>query len=144
MNALYSDLTVKTIKLVVNTPSSISQPSDDGRKKRVNREKTFTLRQIVTGLARVSGKSGEWEMCVFESCTHLRDLFIFRESTYAFSPATGLIQEHMVNSIHPAPHQAVYDSLRLSFGKILGLGHPTATTSNGAACKGNIAGGKGV
>ena len=64
MNALYSDLTVKTIKLVINTPSSISQPSDDGRKKRVNREKIFTLRQIVTGLARVSGKSGEWEMCV--------------------------------------------------------------------------------
>ena len=85
MNALYSDLTVKTIKLVVNTPSSISQPSDDGRKKRVNREKTFTLRQIVTGLARVSGKSGEWEMCVFESCIHLRVTYSSSENRRTLS-----------------------------------------------------------
>ena len=57
------------------------------------------------------------------------------ESTYTFSPITGLIHEHTVNSIHPAPHQAVYDSLRSS----LGWGDEAGSSSpNGAACKGKI------
>ena len=63
------------------------------------------------------------------------------ESTYTFSPITGLIHEHVVNSIHPAPHQAVYDSLRLSLGKVLGLGWGDGAGSsspNGAACEGKI------
>jgi len=51
-----------------------------------------------------------------------------------------------VNSIHPAPHQAVYDSLRLSFGKVLGLEWGVGnspTTVNGTACNGKIRSGKG-
>ncbi|KAF8965439.1 hypothetical protein BDZ97DRAFT_1812194 [Flammula alnicola] len=84
MNALYSDLRVELTKLV----------------RKISREKNILLRQSVKGIARVSGKPGQWEI----------------ESTYTFSPVTGLIQQHIVNSIHPAPHQAVYDSLRLSLG----------------------------
>ena len=66
---------------------------------------------------------------------------LLSESTYTFSPVTGLIDEHVVNSIHPAPHQAVYDSLRLSLGKILGLEWSNGAGSsspNGAAYKGKI------
>ena len=68
-------------------------------------------------------------------------MFLLSESTYTFSPITGLIHEHVVNSIHPAPHQAVYDSLRLSLGKVLGLGWSDGAGSsspNGAACKGKM------
>ena len=67
--------------------------------------------------------------------------FLFSESTYTFSPITGLIHEHVVNSIHPAPHQAVYDSLRLSLGKVMGLGWGDGAGSsspNGAACNGKV------
>jgi hypothetical protein len=63
------------------------------------------------------------------------------ESTYTFSPITGLIHEHVVNSIHPAPHQAVYDSLRLSLGKLLGLEWGDRSP-NGAACKDKVQGQK--
>ena len=73
-------------------------------------------------------------------------MFSLSESTYTFSPITGLIHEHVVNSIHPAPHQAVYDSLRLSLGKILGLEWSNGASSsspNGAAYKGKIQSEKG-
>lgn len=45
-----------------------------------------------------------------------------RNSTYTFSPVTGLIHLHTIDSIHPEPHQAVYDALRSSLGNVFGLG----------------------
>ncbi|TFK34705.1 hypothetical protein BDQ12DRAFT_362618 [Crucibulum laeve] len=115
MNALYSDLQVVTTKVVVNTsprtPSTSSSPSSssecsDSKKRKLNRDKTLFIRLNVTGTARVSGSAGEWEV----------------NSTYTFSPLSGLIHLHVVDSIEPAPHQAVYDSLRMSLGKVFGLG----------------------
>jgi hypothetical protein len=44
-----------------------------------------------------------------------------RNSTYTFSPITGLIHIHTINSIHPAPHQTAYDALRSSLERLLGL-----------------------
>ncbi|KAJ3512648.1 hypothetical protein NLJ89_g3402 [Agrocybe chaxingu] len=67
MNALYSDLAVQVSKLVVNTPTPSSPPADSSKKRRISREKNFVIRQHVTGVARVSGKQGEWEMCVTSS-----------------------------------------------------------------------------
>ena len=67
------------------------------------------------------------------------------ESAYTFSPITVLVHEHVVNSIHPAPHEAVYDSLRLGLEKVLGFGWSGGAGSsspNGAACKGKIQGEK--
>jgi len=128
MNAIYSDLTVNIPKMVVNTPQLPSELDNRGystKKPRMNREKSIRIRQVVNGVGRVSGQPAEWEI----------------ESTYTFSPITGLIHEHVVNSIHPAPHQAVYDSLRLSLGKVLGLGWGDGAGSsspNGAACEGKI------
>jgi len=127
MNAIYSDLTVNIPKMVVNTPQLPPDLDNRGystKKRRTIREKSIRIRQVVNGVGRVSGKPAEWEI----------------ESTYTFSPISGLIHEHVVNSIHPAPHQAVYDSLRLSLGKVLGLWGEEAGSSspNGAACKGKI------
>ncbi|OBZ77299.1 hypothetical protein A0H81_01782 [Grifola frondosa] len=41
-----------------------------------------------------------------------------RNSTYTFSPITGLIYLHTIDSIYPAPHQAVYDALRAALVKL--------------------------
>ncbi|KAF8908203.1 hypothetical protein CPB84DRAFT_1674484 [Gymnopilus junonius] len=126
MLALYSNLAVQNTKLVINTPLArqSESPPSSSKKRRINREKSILLRQTVTGIARVSGKPGEWII----------------ESTYTFSPITGLIHQHIINSIHPAPHQAVYDTLRLSLSKL--LGGAGASPTNGAACKGKIQSGK--
>lgn len=45
-------------------------------------------------------------------------------STYTFSPHSGLIHKHTINSIHPAPHQAAYDAIQSSLERILGLAEP--------------------
>ena len=145
MNAIYSELTVTIPKMVVNTPKLPPELDNLGystKKRKINREKNIRIRQVVNGIGRVSGASAEWEMYVY--LAHFYDMklmFSLSESTYTFSPITGLIHEHVVNSIHPAPHQAVYDSLRSSLGKVLGLGWGDGASSsspNGAACEGKI------
>jgi hypothetical protein len=151
MNAIYTDLTVNITKMIVNTPKGPLLPPDlDNRgystkQRRMDREKSIRIRQVVNGIGRVSGKPAEWETSVFFFlffCSKILSLhFSFSESTYTFSPITGLIHEHVVNSIHPAPHQAVYDSLRLSLGKVLGFGWSEGAGSsspNGAAYRGKI------
>ena len=72
MNALYSDLSVVLTKVVVNAPSppttkSLGGSAEMGTTKRVRlcREKSLLVRQNVTGIARVSGKPGEWMVYVF-------------------------------------------------------------------------------
>jgi hypothetical protein len=72
MNALYSDLTVVLTKVVVNAPStpttkSLGGSTEIGTKKKVRlgREKSLLVRQNVAGMARVSGKPGEWMVYVF-------------------------------------------------------------------------------
>ena len=59
-----------------------------------------------------------------------------RESTYTFSPITGFIHQHIVDSILPTPHVAVYDSLRLTLGKLLGWEPGSGATTNGVICNG--------
>jgi hypothetical protein len=67
---------------------------------------------------------------------------MIRNSTYTFSPITGLIHTHTVNSIHPAPHQAVYGALRASLGKVFGLGLEGGGAMRsgraGAVCEGSL------
>ncbi|KAF8874430.1 hypothetical protein BD779DRAFT_1566768 [Infundibulicybe gibba] len=129
LNALYSDLRVVLRRVAVNGPGSpqgraatseIDEPAlghaSGGMKIR---EKSLFVGLSVTGVARVSGSPGEWQV----------------DSTYTFSPLTGLIHTHTVDSIHPAPHQAVYDSLRLSLGKVFGFGLEGSPRADGAACR---------
>ena len=67
MNAIYSDLTVNIPKMVVNTPQLPPELDNRGystKKRRMNREKSIRIRQVVNGVGRVSGKPAEWEMSV--------------------------------------------------------------------------------
>ncbi|KAG6918796.1 hypothetical protein DXG01_011548 [Tephrocybe rancida] len=133
LNALYTNLGVELRKVVVKTPSSASPtpiPEErnawpqKNRKGNPGREKSLLVAFCVTGNSRVSGASGEWEV----------------SSTYTFSPTTGLIDKHIVDSIYPAPHQAVYDSLRMSLGKVFGLSIEGGSRAgqNGAACTADV------
>ncbi|KAG8705353.1 hypothetical protein FRC09_003013, partial [Ceratobasidium sp. 395] len=70
-----------------------------------HRERKFQVGFIVTGSSRVGESKAEWDI------------------TYKFSRKTGLINQHDVDSIHPAPHSAVYDALQTSLQK-LGLLSP--------------------
>ena len=151
LNALYSDISVVLRKVVVNTPrsrktsSESSQPTESEHEnhtsrspvKKKGREKSLFIGLCVTGTGRVSGGRGEWEVYVL----FLFALFLFqfesRNSTYTFSPITGLIHLHTVDSIHPEPHQAVYDALRSSLGNVFGLGlrGSGGMRANEVACK---------
>ena len=81
------------------------------------------MRIGVSGLARVSGAKSEWEV----------------DYTYSFSPVTGLILIHTINSIHPAPHESVYEAFRLGFGRLgLGFNPQPGTGAQGTICRGSI------
>jgi len=127
LKTLYSDLHVELRRVYVQTPKSEGSGGPSSRVSRLDegggdrkeeeqgkgedkkttskREKSLFVGLVVRGTARVSGVVGEWEV----------------NSTYTFSPITGLIHIHTINSIHPAPHQAAYDALRSSLERVLGL-----------------------
>ncbi|KAK2462769.1 hypothetical protein APHAL10511_005160 [Amanita phalloides] len=95
------------------------------------REKSLLIGLKVVGTARVSGASNQWDVV----------------STYTFSPLSGLILTHVIDSIHPAPHQAVYDSLRSNLGKVFGwngapagLPRPAEVHPAPAVCRGTHGG----
>ncbi|KAJ7318126.1 hypothetical protein DFH08DRAFT_754994 [Mycena albidolilacea] len=119
LNALYSDLKVVLNKVSVETPRPSGDPELQPKTRRKSREKSLFVGLTATGVARVSGAAGEWEV----------------NSTYTFSPLTGLIHIHTVNSIHPAPHQAVYDSLRASLGNVFGSQEPSRPDGAASAVK---------
>lgn len=80
------------------------------------------MRIGVSGIARVSGTKSEWEV----------------DYTYNFSPATGLILIHTINSVHPAPHESVYEAFRLGFGRLgLGLNPQPEAGAQGTICRGS-------
>ncbi|KAI9570926.1 hypothetical protein HD554DRAFT_2017731 [Boletus coccyginus] len=103
MKTLYSDLRVEMRKLAVHTPPNTGAP--DATQPR-RREKSLFVGVTVCGTTRVSGGIGEWQI----------------DSTYGFSPVSGLINLHTINSIQPAPHQAAYDALRASLSQVFGMG----------------------
>ncbi|THV01227.1 hypothetical protein K435DRAFT_718156 [Dendrothele bispora CBS 962.96] len=153
LNALYTDLNVTLHKVVVRTPKSDqgslppSAESEDegprtgeeadrdrlGLSRKMNRDKNLFIGLRVVGTSRVSGAEGQWEV----------------NSTYTFSPQSGLIYLHTINSIEPAPHLTVYDALRVSLGNVFGYGVPSAEGGS-RVCSGkaeaekqnDIAGGK--
>ncbi|KAG6332125.1 hypothetical protein ID866_6962 [Astraeus odoratus] len=110
MKTLYSDLRVELRKLIVQAPTHAPKtphPHKDGTGNAPRiREKSVLIGLTVLGTARVSGGLGEWQI----------------DSTYSFSPVSGLINLHAINSIQPAPHQAAYDALRASLNNVFGLG----------------------
>ncbi|TDL26539.1 hypothetical protein BD410DRAFT_783590 [Rickenella mellea] len=120
LNALYTDISVEIRKFEVRRlgPGSsndhnnghTSNPSHrtdtDLRLGDVRnmdkRQKDVVVGIGVIGWSRLSGVRAEWDTT----------------STYTFSPLSGLIHIHTVDSIHPAPHETVYDALRASLSKL--------------------------
>ncbi|KIL61844.1 hypothetical protein M378DRAFT_199381, partial [Amanita muscaria Koide BX008] len=100
--------------------NQLNADDQSGKKRRIIREKKLLVGLKVSGRARVSNAANEWDMT----------------STYTFSPLSGLILSHVIDSIHPAPHQAVYDSLRSNLGKVFGWG----MTERGAPSPANVQG----
>jgi hypothetical protein len=79
------------------------------------------MRIGVSGFARVSGVKSEWEV----------------DYTYTFSPTTGFILIHTINSIDPAPHESVYEAFRLGFGRLgLGFNPQPGADARGTICRG--------
>jgi hypothetical protein len=143
LNALYTNMSVQLKRIAVNssgsgsgstrsssTPGDGEQDSEDAKNKlstRHRREKSVFIAVTVTGKSRVSGSLGIWDVYVSrifvvflkpKNLIHHLLLYIFSASTYQFSPTTALITHHTVNSIHPAPHDAVYEALRgVLFGR---------------------------
>ena len=104
MKTLYADLRVEMRRLAMHAP-----PTQTGAPR--SREKSLCVGLTVHGTTRVSGGLGEWQMWVvrFSDGTGLT---CRRDSTYGFSPVSGLINLHTIDSIQPAPHHAVLDALR--------------------------------
>ncbi|CAE6425928.1 unnamed protein product [Rhizoctonia solani] len=93
LNTLYSDMHLALNSVEVSTLGV--------------REREIKIGYIVAGSSRVGGGKAEWDIL----------------GTYRFSPASGLINQHDVNSIHPAPHSTVYNAFQRSLEK-LGLATP--------------------
>lgn len=63
LNALYSDLKVVLNKVSVTTPPSPNSDSIDiSGARRKSRDKSLFVGLTATGVARVSGGQGEWEV----------------------------------------------------------------------------------
>ncbi|KAH9896554.1 hypothetical protein C8Q73DRAFT_686029 [Cubamyces lactineus] len=131
LNALYTDLRVELQRVRVHGPRSSStsglstgssdptedrSPSKQHAKTRSIREKSLFVGLTVHGINRVSKAEGGWEV----------------NATYTFSPNTGLIHLHNIDSIHPAPHQAFFDALQAVLSK-LGLGGSQGEGAGGMA-----------
>lgn len=110
MRTLYSDLRVELRKVAVQgSPPAHSEGAAAGTRSNHQRDKSLFIGLDVYGTTRVSGGVGQWQI----------------DSTYSFSPISGLIQTHTIDSIHPAPHQAAYDALRASLSSVFGFGGPS-------------------
>ncbi|KAI1787212.1 hypothetical protein LXA43DRAFT_975391 [Ganoderma leucocontextum] len=131
LSALYTDLRVELQRITVHGPRSASglcstdsaEPGVSGDLRRSQQGEIRSIRQkslfiglMVHGTNRVSKAQGGWQV----------------NSTYTFSPTTGLIRLHVVNSIHPAPHQAFFNALRAALNKI-GLGGAQGAGEGGMA-----------
>jgi len=98
LNALYTDLQVVARKASLMDHSGVTSA-------RSRRQRSFTISLLVSGTGRLglgSSRVAEWDVT----------------ATYTFSPASGRISKHTVNSIDPAPHETVFAALRSSLVKL--------------------------
>ncbi|KAH8096831.1 hypothetical protein BXZ70DRAFT_895661 [Cristinia sonorae] len=124
LNALYTDLKVDIRRARVHgrpRPKTSQNTRAQGGKNvyRCIRERSFQMGLGVTGAGRVSGTPAEWEI----NCT------------YTFSPITGLIHLHTIDSIEPAPHAALFEALG-RFGLVGSGSAGERSAGGGTICKG--------
>ncbi|KAF8575374.1 hypothetical protein K439DRAFT_1641423 [Ramaria rubella] len=82
------------------------------------RQRQIVIRTIVGGKSRLSGTRNEWDI----------------HSTYTLSPHSGLIELHVVESIHPAPHVTFYDGLRSALARLTGVDVPRQANDGMRGC----------
>ncbi|KAG8935581.1 hypothetical protein FRC02_007509 [Tulasnella sp. 418] len=102
---LYSNCTVDIVHTSVVSPAK--------------RERQLKLGITIQGRSRLTGSTAEWDV----------------RTTYSFSPLSGLILHHEIQSIDPAPHSRVYDAFRLSLMRVLGGDNSPTTLGVGGSCK---------
>ncbi|KAH9916766.1 uncharacterized protein BXZ73DRAFT_53607 [Epithele typhae] len=111
LNALYTDLHVELQRVRVHgqrPPTSLRHGSSSIQdaplrsQTRSTREKSLFVGLVVRGINRVSAAEDGWEI----------------NSTYTFSPTTGFIHIHRIESILPEPHQAFFSALQAALHKI--------------------------
>ncbi len=145
LSALYTDLRVELQRITVHGPRSSCStdcpepgvPADPRQSQRGEirsiREKSLFIGLMVHGTNRVSKAQGGWQVYVFHHiATLVTEQRCCSNSTYTFSPTTGLIHLHVVNSIYPAPHQAFFNALQAALSKI-GLGGTQGAGEGGMA-----------
>lgn len=118
--ALVSQASLYIFIILTRLPSGVSGLQSSKSKYRCIREKSFLMGLGVTGTGRVSGAPTEWEVYVHPlpslfphspsyPSAHL--ITSHRNYTYTFSPITGLIHLHTIDSIEPAPHAALFEAM---------------------------------
>ncbi|KZT52356.1 hypothetical protein CALCODRAFT_441694 [Calocera cornea HHB12733] len=97
------------------------------------RERAARILLTVSGFGRVTHARSEWDV----NCT------------YTFSPTSGLISHHRIESIDPAPHISVYEGFKASLGRFLsggaegeaeGVGVPKRALEPARSCRGRDGG----
>ncbi|KAF9513771.1 hypothetical protein BS47DRAFT_1295850 [Hydnum rufescens UP504] len=69
------------------------------------RERNVKIDLTMLGKSRLTSTNAEWNVL----------------STYSFSPLSGKIYRHQIESIYPAPHSAVFDAMRDSLLRLMGI-----------------------
>lgn len=141
LNAIYTDLHVDLrqarVQSMPSSPSSgtcafmsicylplRADHSDQSSPRRAFREKAFVLGLTIRGVSRVGKAPAQWDVYVFSrrdleaTCAHVP---VYSNCTYTFSPASGLVLLHSIDSIEPAPTQALFEALG-KFGLLGGGG----------------------
>lgn len=95
-------------------PLTSGEKSADSRKRR---NVALVLRITFTGVVRVTQQEHEYTV-------------IFR---YRFDPDTGMIIEHKVDRIEPAPGKKIWAGLSAAFARLAGF-HPQAPQPQGTGC----------
>ncbi|EJT99628.1 hypothetical protein DACRYDRAFT_23702 [Dacryopinax primogenitus] len=90
MSALHTDLTVDLRRMYVSSQS--------------RRERAARVLLNVSGFGRVTGQRSEWDLCF----------------CYVFSPRSGKVELHRIESIDPAPHTSVYEGMKAGLMRVLG------------------------
>jgi len=89
---LYSDCTVNLERMHIVPGGGV-------------RERNVKIDLKMLGKSRLTSMNAEWNVL----------------STYSFSPLSGKIYRHQIESIYPAPHSAVFDAMRDSLLRLMGI-----------------------
>jgi len=82
------------------------------------RERKVKIEISLQGTSRLSSAKAEWSVL----------------SMYSFSPTNGLILKHEIERIHPAPHSALIDSVRVMILRLMGIRQSESPSATIGGC----------